>query len=105
MKKRFILWLARTLKVELPTEIKKHVVEKSILDFKVLECSSEVSRFDMEKSKVRNEILRSVHREALDEFKTKLIEGDFIEVLTVDDTITRGKKFLYRLRVAKPITD
>lgn len=103
--KKFILWLARLFKVELPTEMKKHIVENSVLDFKILECKSEINRFDLEKSKVRNEVLRSIHLEAIDELKIKIMEGDFIEVITVDDAITGNKKFLYRLRVAKPITD
>ena len=103
MKKKFVLWLARVLKVELEPFEKKVVVEHAMLDFVELTTQSVLNRFDMERIRVsnNNSLAVALHREAVDELKDQLIKGNFIEVTEVLDQVSRETKFLYRLRVAK----
>jgi len=102
MRKRFIMWLMRVLKVELDPKIEKHIVEHSVLEFVELEVTSELNRFDLERATIDKEILRSMHLSAVDNLKNQLVDGNYIGVDEFDNPIDRTRKFRYTIKVAKP---
>lgn len=101
MKKKFVLWIARVLKVELQTT--KHVVEHSSLTFDTLEHTVEFDRFDTEKMRAGTDtrLIESMHLTAVDGIWESIISGDYFEVSSYYNAMTMQTSLKYKLRVAK----
>lgn len=101
MKKRFMMWLCKKLKVELvePNTV-VNLVHKTV-SYKPIESSFSFSDFDLRtlgKAKLSKIASKEVKRDLMD----KIFEdGDYFETFSIEDPIRRGGVTKVRMYIGK----
>lgn len=106
MKKKFVLWLARVLKVNLYEEKQVRIVNVpgETIDIDVVRVVDlgELKRMKKTDSAMRKSA-KEIRDDVMGEISDLLIKEDLIHFEHFEDQMTRKYHFRYKLRVVKPI--